>query len=70
MQRFKVWSIGIAVVLLLVVILQNTASIRTRILWLEFEMPQAVLLFLCLAIGFGIGYLTCTLRRRHAAKKA
>jgi uncharacterized integral membrane protein len=68
MRRLKIVLAAVGGFLLLVIILQNTAVVTTRILWLEFDLPRALLLFLCLIAGFGIGYLTRTLRRRQAAQ--
>ncbi len=69
MRRLKLVTLGILGILLLVVVLQNTKSVETMILWVHFDLPLAILIVLCLLIGFGSGYLTSTLRRRHAAVK-
>ena len=59
MQEFfkKVKLIGAAIVALLVIIivLQNTESVETRILFVRLVMPRAAMLFGTLLIGFAPG---------------
>ena len=45
------------VVVALIVIFQNTESVTTYLLWVEFSMPRALLLLLMLGVGFGAGAL-------------
>jgi lipopolysaccharide assembly protein A len=56
----KVKIVGIAVIALIVVVvvLQNTQAVETRLLFLTVTMPNAALLFGTLIIGFAIGVLT------------
>jgi uncharacterized integral membrane protein len=56
----KLKIVGIAVIALIVVIvvLQNTQRIETKLLFLTVTMPNAALLFGTLIIGFAIGVLT------------
>ena len=58
MKRIK--KIGILVLALFIgiVVLQNTESVQTKILFLTITMPRAVLLFLTALIGFIIGILS------------
>ena len=35
-----------------IIVLQNTESVETHVLFFSFSMPRAVLLFVCAVIGF------------------
>jgi uncharacterized integral membrane protein len=63
-SNLKLTGIALAVILVLVVILQNTEQVVTKLLWLEIPMPRAVLLLVTFLVGFGSGYLTHFLRNR------
>ncbi|MGA1607708.1 MAG: lipopolysaccharide assembly protein LapA domain-containing protein [Planctomycetota bacterium] len=66
MKRFKIALALIAGFLLLVVILQNTDTVETRILSATIALPRAVLLFLAVLFGFVLGYAAALWRRvRH-----
>ena len=54
-KNLKLISISIIAVLSLVVVLQNTESVETKILFVSFTMPRVVLLLTMLAIGFVLG---------------
>jgi len=54
--NLKMTSISVLVILVLITILQNTDPVVTSILWVDIEMPRALLLFMTFAIGFGSGY--------------
>ncbi len=58
MKRVKLIGVLTAVVLSLIVILQNTQEVKMRFLFLDFTMPNAVLLGLALLAGVAIGLLT------------
>ncbi len=57
MSHWKLVAIAIVVILAIVVVMQNTQSVETRLLFVTVEMPRAVLLFVTLAIGFVVGVL-------------
>ena len=62
-KKIKIWAAVIATVLAIIIILQNTASVETKFLFVKVVMPRAVLLIVTLLIGviMGIGtsaYLT------------
>ena len=46
---------GVAALLVLIVIIQNTATVETNFLFWTFPMPRVVLLFLAMVIGFALG---------------
>lgn len=71
MQRIKLavlLLIGLGVVL---VVIQNTAPVQARFLWMTAEVPAIVLLFLTAAGGFVAGLLAAILAKRgtHARSK-
>ncbi len=52
MQRFKIIALAVFALLVLIVILQNTEAVETKILFATVTVPKAVLLFGSLIIGF------------------
>jgi len=70
MKRLKIALALIAGFLLLVVILQNTDTVETRILSATISLPRAVLLFLAVLFGFVLGFATAVWRKvRHQHEK-
>ena len=58
MKKIKT-IIAVAVsLLILIVILQNTQAVETRLLFMKITMPRALLLFITLLVGFVIGIVT------------
>jgi len=58
MTKFKVVILAVIGLLVLIVILQNTATVETKILFVSVSMPRAVLLFGTFLVGFLLGVLT------------
>ena len=58
MNKLKLIAIGVLALLVLVVVLQNTQAVETKLLFLTLTLPNAALLFGTLIIGFAIGVLT------------
>jgi uncharacterized integral membrane protein len=58
MNQLKVVVIAILAVVVVIVVLQNTQAVETKLLFLTLTLPNAVLLFGTLIIGFMIGVLT------------
>ncbi|HMW46623.1 MAG TPA: LapA family protein [Solirubrobacterales bacterium] len=69
--EWKWWAFGIAVLLLLIVVLQNSQDVEFKILFLvDTAAPLFVLLLFAAAIGAIIGYTGPILRRhRHNTRK-
>lgn len=65
--RLKIIGVAVLALLVLIVVLQNTEAVETRILFMKITMPQAVLLFGALIAGFILGIVTCN--RVFAKKK-
>lgn len=57
-NKMKVVGIAVVALLIVVVVLQNTQPVETKLLFFTVTMPNAALLFGTLVIGFAIGVLT------------
>lgn len=57
-NKVKLAATVAAVILVIIVILQNMEPATTRLLFATIEMPRAVLLIITLLIGFGAGMLS------------
>jgi uncharacterized integral membrane protein len=58
MNKLKLVAIAVISLVAVIVVLQNTQSVETKLLFLTLTMPNAALLFGTLIIGFTIGVLT------------
>lgn len=67
MRKAKLIAAVVMLLLAGIVVLQNTDSIQTDILWIHVEMPRVVLLAVTLVIGVLGGYLLATWRQRKVA---
>lgn len=61
MNKFKVVAISIIALFGVIVVSQNTQAVETKLLFLTLTLPNAVLLFGTLVIGFAIGVLAAGL---------
>ena len=68
MERFKLTSIAVLVVLGVIIILQNTQPVETRILFMTITMPRAILLMGTTLIGFALGVLVSFLFQKKEKK--
>jgi lipopolysaccharide assembly protein A len=57
-NKLKLVAVAVVALLVMVVVLQNTQAVETKLLFLKVTMPNAALLFGTLIIGFAIGVLT------------
>ena len=64
MSKVKLVVIAVVAVLALIVILQNTAAVETKLLFVTITMPRAALLLGTFVVGFLIGLLTAGWLRR------
>ena len=55
MKKFAIIVMAVIGLLALIVVLQNTEAVNTKILFLTVTMPGAALLFGTLLIGFALG---------------
>ena len=58
MQRAKIVIAAIVAILTLIVVLQNTQAVETKILFITVTMPRALLLIVTMLAGFILGILT------------
>jgi putative membrane protein len=69
MKQAKIIAVLILAILCLIIVLQNTAAVETRILFITITMPRAVLLLTTTAIGFALGVLVslilCKKQKSH-----
>ena len=67
MKKAKIIIILIISLLALVVFLQNTETVETRLLFATIAMPRVLLLILTFITGFIVGLITASyvLRRPH-----
>lgn len=71
MHQVKVFSILILLLIVLVIVLQNTEPVVTKLLFISITMPRAVLLFGTTVLGFVLGVLVSfmMIRRNKASTK-
>jgi uncharacterized integral membrane protein len=58
MNALKVVTITAIALVAVIVVLQNTQAVETKLLFLTVTLPNAALLFGTLIVGFAIGVLT------------
>jgi putative membrane protein len=69
MNRFKIISIAILALLGVIIILQNTEPVETKLLFLSITMPRAILLMGTTLIGFALGILVSFFFQRKEQPK-
>jgi uncharacterized integral membrane protein len=69
MKKFKIIVMAIVLLLSLIVILQNMHPFRANILFWEFPLPGAFLLFLTFMFGFIAGLLVAIRFESKSEKK-
>ena len=60
MQKAKTIAIIVIAILLIIVFLQNTQSVETKILFMTLTMPRVLLLAITLLVGFVIGLVVAS----------
>ena len=58
MEKVKPIAALVLVALVLIVVLQNTQPVETKILFISVTMPRAALLAITMLIGIAVGILT------------
>ena len=64
MKHWKLFLAILGAVLVIIIILQNTESVETRLLFMRVSMPRAILLLLTGLIGFVVGMITAMTMKR------
>lgn len=68
-SRARIITAIVLAILVVIVVLQNTQTVETRLLFVTITMPRAVLLFVTLLVGFALGLITATWLGRKPPKK-
>lgn len=69
MKKVKMVIIVIISLLALIVFLQNTEVVETKLLFMRVAMPRALLLISTFIIGFVAGIITASLLLRKSGRK-
>ena len=65
MRKARLIATVVLAVLVVIVVLQNTETVETRLLFATVTMPRAVLLLTTALVGFALGVLTAFLMMRQ-----
>jgi uncharacterized integral membrane protein len=65
--NWRAWGFGALVVLVLVVVLQNSQEVKVDVLFATFDAPLIVTLLVAVAVGALIGYAAPVLVRHRRA---
>lgn len=57
-QKLKIAGIALLALFVLIVVLQNTDTVETKVLFFSVTMPRAALMFGALVVGFIMGVFT------------
>ena len=68
MKKLRLIVTLVLAVLMVIVVLQNTDAVETRLLFATVTMPRAVLLLTTALIGFAVGILTSLVWMRKQEK--
>jgi uncharacterized integral membrane protein len=69
-KKAKTIAIIVLTLLVLIVILQNTQSVETKVLFLTITMPKALLIIITFLVGFALGIIVASLlRANHLSHK-
>jgi uncharacterized integral membrane protein len=67
--NWRAWILGTVVVLVLVVILQNSQEVSVEVLFASFQAPLIVVLLVALGVGAGLGYAAPILLRHRREQR-
>ncbi|MBI5014417.1 MAG: LapA family protein [Deltaproteobacteria bacterium] len=70
MKQLKIVSVAVLALLTLIVVLQNTGPVETRILFFTLHAPVALLLFVTGVLGFVLGVAVSLILRRRVKPPA
>jgi uncharacterized integral membrane protein len=70
MKKLKMTVIAAVSLLVLIVVLQNTQSVETKLFFITITMPRAFLLFLTFLFGFVVGAVSTLTFSRRGKKPA
>ena len=67
--NWRAWTLGVVVVLVLVVILQNSQEVSVEVLFASFNAPLIVVLLIAVGVGSGLGYAAPILLRHRREQR-
>lgn len=67
--NWRHWIVGIAVLLLAIVALQNSQEVEVEILFVNTTAPLIAILLIAAAVGAAVGYLAPVLRRHRRSER-
>lgn len=67
--NWRTWIVGILVVLVVVVCLQNSQKVSVEVLFASFDAPLIIVLAVFTLVGMLIGYVGPVWRRHHREEK-
>lgn len=70
MHKAKLITVGVLALVVLVIGLQNTQQVDTRLLFVTVTMPRALLLLVTAALGFVAGVIFAASIKHRGAKPA
>lgn len=59
------WALGVAIVLLAVIVIQNSQEVRVELLFGEFNAPLILVLLITAVLGAVIGYIAPVMRHHR-----
>jgi uncharacterized integral membrane protein len=68
--NWRAWIVGILVVIVVIVALQNSQQVRVDVLFVTVDAPLIVTLLVAVAIGALIGYVTPVVRRHRRDERS
>jgi uncharacterized integral membrane protein len=68
MKNIKIILITLILAMAVVVSLQNTEEVKTKLLFTTITLPRVLLLLLTFSLGYVAGFITPSLLRRKSGK--
>jgi riboflavin transporter FmnP len=69
MKKGKIIIIAITSLLAIIIFIQNTAVVKTKLLFMTIEMSMALLLILTFGLGFATGLIVSFILKRPEIKQ-
>jgi uncharacterized integral membrane protein len=66
---WRLWLLGIALLLILIVALQNSQEVEVEVLFVQTQAPLIAILLITALLGAAIGYLLPVLRRHRRVER-
>ena len=67
-NKITIIAAAVTALLVLIIVLQNTEAVDTKLLLVTVTMPRAALLFGTMIVGFVLGMITCSWMTRTKRK--